>query len=475
ETDKNICQKYRKIYTHIFIDEYQDLNQGQYRIVKALAPDNKNLFAIGDPDQSIYGFRGSDVQYFKKFIVDYPQAKVINLTRNYRSTETILQASFHVIRDQHDNPSEPKVFSEIDGKKTISVMNFSTGKSEAVAIGKIIEQMIGGLGMHSIDFGMSDDVIENRDMSFSDFAILYRTNKQGDVFGEVFQHAGIPYQMVNRDHEFSKPGISEILSLFRIVSGLGSCADFQRSIQIFETRIDSATSKLFNNWCFQNQFNIEQAFNQALRFPVPGMNRSNQLKLTGFINKIFTYRQVLQNMQMDQRLLFLCEQSPKISRLIQKNSFTEESFSRLLKMANFYQCNMDGFWEMISLCTDVDACDFKSEKVTLMTMHAAKGLEFPVVFIAGCEDGLIPYKRTEQEITNVDEEKRLFYVAMTRAKEHLFLTHATKRQVFGKNTARKLSPFVYEIENQLRSHEKSELKKNKTENHPKQVQLELFR
>ncbi|MBA4366558.1 MAG: DNA helicase [Desulfobacterium sp.] len=474
ETDINICQKYRERYTHIFIDEYQDLNQGQYRIVRALAPDNKNLFVIGDPDQSIYGFRGSDVQYFKKFLFDYPQAKIINLTRNYRSTETILQASFHVIRDQHDNPSEPRVFSEIDGKKTISVMNFSTEKSEAVAIGKIIEQMVGGLGMHSIDFGMADNFTGNRDMSFSDFAILYRTNTQGNSFGDVFQNAGIPYQMVNRDHAFLKPGIRETLSLLRIVSGFGSCADFQRVMQIFEKKIALKTSSLFKNWCFQNQFSLEQALNHALRFPVPGMSRSNQLKLTEFINKMANFKQTLQNMHIDQRLLFLCEQAPKIRRLIQQSSCTEESFSRLLEMANFYQNNIDDFFEMVSLCTDVDAYDFKSEKVTLMTMHAAKGLEFPVVFVAGCEEGLIPYKRAEQEITDIDEEKRLFYVAMTRAKEHLFLTHATKRLVFGKSMVRNLSPFVYEIENQLRSHEKFELKKSKKENHPKQVQLELF-
>lgn len=179
-------------------------------------------------------------------------------------------------------------------------------------------------------------------------------------------------------------------------------------------------------------------------------------------------------MKIDQRLLFLCEQSPKMRRLIHQSSRTEESFSRLLEMANFYQNNIDDFLEMVSLCADVDVYDFKSEKVTLMTMHAAKGLEFPVVFIAGCEEGFIPYKRAEQEITDIDEEKRLLYVAMTRAKEHLFITHATKRQVFGKSMVRNLSPFVYEIENQLRSHEKSVTKKTKNENHPKQVQLELF-
>ncbi len=474
ETDINICQKYRDIYTHVFIDEYQDLNQGQYRIVKALAPDNKNLFAIGDPDQSIYGFRGSDVQYFKKFLIDYPQAKIINLTRNYRSTETILQASFHIIKDQHENPTKQRVFSEIDGKKTISVMNFSSEKAEAVAIGKIIEQMIGGLAMHSIDFGMDDDLTGNREMSFSDFAILFRTNMQGDVFRDVFNKAGIPYQMVNRDYAFTKPGIREIISLFRIVSGFGSSADFQRVIQIFEKKIDLKTSRLFKNWCYQNQFSLEQALNYALRFPVPGMSRINQVNLYEFINKMFSFRQTLQNMKIDQRLLFLCEQSPKIIRLIHQSSCTEKSFSRLLEMANFYQNNIDEFFEMVSLSADVDIYDSKSEKVTLMTMHAAKGLEFPVVFIAGCEEGFIPYKRTEQENTDIDEEKRLFYVAMTRAKEHLFITHAAKRQVFGKSMVRNLSPFVYEIENQLRSHEKSITKKTKKENHPKQVQLELF-
>ncbi|MFH2065812.1 MAG: UvrD-helicase domain-containing protein [Pseudomonadota bacterium] len=474
ETDDKICKKYRSLYTHILIDEYQDLNQGQYRIVKALASENPNLFAIGDPDQSIYGFRGSDVQFFKMFINDYPQAKTIHLTRNYRSTETILQASFQIIRSQHDQPSESRVYSEIDGTKTISVMKFSSEKAEAVAIGKIIEQMVGGLGFYSIDFQKAGDSFETIDRSFSDFAILYRTNTQGNLLGDVLGRAGIPFQQASRDQAFSQKGIREVLSLFKIVSGVGTHADFQQVMETIGKGFNQKDGKIFKKWCFRKNFRLEESLNRVLRFPVPGMGTTNQLQLSHWINKLFEYRQAFKNRQIDENLFDLREQFLKTSGNIQQEKETDEAFSLLLKTARLYQNNVDGFFEMVSLCVDVDACDFQSEKVTLMTMHAAKGLEFPVVFIAGCEEGFVPYQKKEEKI-NIDEEKRLFYVAMTRAKEHLFLTHAVKRKIFGKSIERKPSPFVYEIEDRLRYHENTEPKKSKTGKHSNQIQLELFR
>ncbi|MFO7559695.1 MAG: UvrD-helicase domain-containing protein [Desulfobacterales bacterium] len=474
ETGKNICRKYQERYRHVFVDEYQDLNQGQYRIIRALAPKDKNIFAIGDPDQSIYGFRGSDVKYFKKFIEDYPEAEVINLTRNYRSTETILEASYHVIRDQHVTVSGSRIYSEISGKKTISVLQHETDKSEAVAVGKIIEKMIGGLGMYSIDFGKVDGVTQNREMSFSDFAVLYRTGFQGKILAKTFESAGIPYQMVSRENAYSRKGIKELLSYLKILSGFGSYADLERIMLFAGGGIGVKTYTLFKKWCFQNTFTLQEALVNIGRFPVRGMNASNQLKIKSMISRFDEYRKEMAAIQLVEQLHYLRKKTNQIDLAITSNQVTEEAFSAICRQAEGYQNRPGDFFTTLSLQTDTDIYEFESEKVALLTMHAAKGLEFPVVFIVGCENGYIPYHRPDKEAPDVDEEKRLFYVAMTRAKEHLYFTHVKKRRIYGRVLERELSPFVADIENILMSHETPKPKKKTKDIEKKQIQLNLF-
>jgi len=474
ETGKNICRKYQDLYKHIFVDEYQDLNQGQYRIIRALAPKDKDIFAIGDPDQSIYGFRGSDVKYFKKFIEDYPEAEVINLTRNYRSTETILEASYHVIRDQHVTVSGSRIYSEINGKKTISVLKHETDKSEAVAVGKIIEKMIGGLGMYSIDFGKVDNFTSNREMSFSDFVILYRTGNQGKIFAKTFEKSGIPYQMVSRENAYSRKGIKELLSYLKILSGFGSYVDLERIVLLTGSGIGIKTYNLFKQWCFQNKFALKEALVNTGRFPIRGMNASNQLKIESIINRFNGYKKDMEDMQIVEQLHYLRKRIKQVDLAITSNLATGGAFLEICRLAEGYKNKPGDFFTTLSLQTDTDLYEFESEKVSLMTMHAAKGLEFPVVFVVGCENGYIPYHRSDKKTQDVDEEKRLFYVAMTRAKEHLYFTHVKKRRIYGQVLERKLSPFVEDIENILMSHEISELKKKKKDPEKKQIQLKLF-
>jgi len=217
ESDMDFCKKYQDKYKHIFIDEYQDLNQGQYRIIKALTNPDSNICVIGDPDQSIYGFRGSDVRYFKNFLRDYPEAKAINLNQNYRSTETILEASYQTIKNYRDFNalgSAPRVYSDIKGTKTINIIELVSEKAEAVAIGKIIEKMVGGIGFHSIDYGSVDSSCTKKQMGFSDFAVLFRSWIQSKIIADVFDKANIPYQIISRENVFNSKGVSELLSFF---------------------------------------------------------------------------------------------------------------------------------------------------------------------------------------------------------------------------------------------------------------------
>jgi len=474
EKGKNICRQYRELYKYIFIDEYQDLNQGQYRIIRALAPKDKELFVIGDPDQSIYGFRGSDVNYFKKFIEDYPQAEVIHLTRNYRSTETILEASYHVIRDQHVSISGSRIYSEIDGKKTISVLKQETERAEAVAVGKIIEKMIGGIGLYSVDFGKVADDTMNREMSFSDFAVLYRTGLQGEIFAKVFENSGIPYQMMSRKNAYSRKGIKELLSYIKILSGFGNYVDLERIALVPGSGIGTKTFNVFKTWCFQNKFTLEEALVNTGRFPINGMNTSDQIKIDSMIHRLNAYRKDLNHMRVIEQINYIKTKIKQIDDAITCDKGTEDAFFEICRLAEGYQNRPGEFFLTLSLQTDTDMYRNESERVALMTMHAAKGLEFPVVFIVGCEMGFIPYHRPEEKIQNIDEERRLFYVAMTRAKEHLYFTHVNRRRIYGKVEERELSPFVRDIENILVSHESSQFPKKKKDNEQKQIQLNLF-
>ncbi|MBW1892735.1 MAG: UvrD-helicase domain-containing protein [Deltaproteobacteria bacterium] len=471
ETGKNIRKKYQEFYKYIFIDEYQDLNHGQYRIVKALASEDQNLFVIGDPDQSIYGFRGSEVEYFKKFIEDYSNAEVIHLKKNYRSTETILEASYQIINDQHVNFSGSRIYSEIEGDKQISIFEVDSERSEAVVIGKKIEEMIGGTGFHYYDFGKAEKADSKQEnLSFSDFAVLTRTHSQSRVFADVFKKAGIPFQAVSREDMLYRKGLPELLSFLKIIEHVGSYADFERIILFSGIGIGKKTFALLKKWCFQNHLALNESLLKIRRFPVKGMSRIQQLKLDEFLKTLSSLEDRCRNKPSGEKLQVIRSSISKINTAIQKDEQTEEAFRNFVAISDKHRKTTE-FLEENSLWSDTDMYNHNAEKVSLMTMHASKGLEFTVVFIAGCEKGFVPYEREDSKKTDFEEERRLFFVAMTRAKKNLFLTHAKNRRVFGKRLKRETSPFIKDIDAILKTDETLLQKKySKT----KQIQLELF-
>jgi len=474
ESDEKFLTTHQNRFKYIFVDEYQDLNLGQYRIVKALAPADKEICVIGDPDQSIYGFRGSDVHYFNQFIDDYPAAEVINLTRNYRSTETILEASHQIITDQHVTVSGSRVYSGIDGKKTITVLEQESDKAEAVAVGKIIESMIGGLGLHSIDFDKVGDKDKEGDRGFSDFAVLYRTGAQAAVFKEVFEKAGIPYQVVSRENLYSKKGIQELISFLKILCRQGTYTDLERAIKIWRKGVGKKTIDALKEWCFENNIPLNDIVFKNREQVAQGLSKAQLQKLKDVFDDLSAFEKEMKSMSIEQMMMFLKENVKPLGTAITSDSKTEDIFSGLLRMSSGDAENPSGFFEKIYLQEETDAYEFKDEKVALMTMHAAKGLEFPIVFIVGCENGFIPHIRSEAGVEDIDEENRLFYVAMTRARENLYLTYAKKRMIYGKSEERELSPFIGNIEEGLRSHEVSRARRKKKEKKQKHVQLALF-
>jgi uncharacterized protein (TIGR00375 family) len=453
ENNEKVGKKYQNRFPYVLVDEYQDLNHGQYRIVRALCPPGNNVFVIGDPDQSIYGFRGSESRYFKQFLKDYPDADIIRLNQNYRSTQTIIDAASQVISLRKNNLAvESKVYSRIDGFKTLTIIEAASEKAEAVSIGKYIEKMIGGIGFHSIDFDTIDGGYENTSWGFSDFAVLYRTKDQGNIIADVLQKAGIPCQMASRQEALYKKGLAEIISVIKVIEGWGSYPDFENLIRCAVSDIGVKTVAEFTAWGLGNGWRLSRALNNAQRFPIRGMKAAVQKKINALAVTLKEIGGRIQTMRTEEKLSHIL-QTPFLTLAEQSRQHLKAANEEIFAVLSKFSTRQSENQTKIELSSDTDYYNPLSEKVTLLTMHAAKGLEFPVVFISGCENGFVPFHGFGGTPADTDEERRLFYVAMTRAKERLFLSYAHKRVIYGKTVTRKLSPFVKVIKKQLTRHE----------------------
>ncbi len=468
EDDTSFTNSCRSRYPFLFVDEYQDLNLGQYRIIKALAPPDGNIFVIGDPDQAIYGFRGSDVAYFQRFLDDFPAAAQYRLTQNYRSAETILEASHQVIRGHSLNSGDSRVYSGISGLAAIHILEAETEKSEAVAVGKAIEQMVGGTGFYFEDFGKNKGDCRAEHRAFSDFAVLYRTHAQGDFFAEAFLKAGLPFQKASREMVSNSKKIITLLALLKLMEGFGMCSDLEAAAMAFGETIPWQDLDAIKDLAMTNKNLISSILDKTTPLSLEGISDDGCRSLQNISGRIDVYARQTAGWGIDKKISFLGarikagKSSPDPS--------ADAAFEYVVSIARPFGKNIDGFLETIALQNDPDIYDEKSQKIALMTFHAAKGLEFPVVFVAGCEDGFIPFILKDKGSWDMNEERRLFYVAMTRAKEELFFTRAKTRRIFGKAEPRRMSPFVSYIEARLIRQERAEVKPRKHE----QVQLTLF-
>lgn len=470
ETDPIFLHKCRERFQHVFVDEYQDLNHGQYRLIRALAPsrsDDTSLCVIGDPDQSIYGFRGSDSVYFRKFIEDYPDAGVVNLARNYRSTESILRASQQIIT-QGDVASRAPIHSNIEGIPTIGVLDLPNEHIEAESIARIIESMVGGTGYHSMDTGRVTEPHSSGGFGYSDFAVLMRTHDQMRIMADGFKKFGIPFQTANRKHLYNRRGVIEIVSFLKLVSGVGGYFDLAKAAAVIAPALSKKIVRAFRQWGLNNRLAVKDALSSATRFPIPGLTRSQQIELGDFATRLSSIAHDTASLKTIEAIACL-KSMPAISRMLDDEE-SKDAVHRLEARAEGSGSDNKKFLARLALQSDIDIYHPRAEKTALLTMHAAKGLEFQVVIIAGCETGFIPFRRPDQDPVDVDEERRLFYVAMTRARQSLYLTRARRRQVYGITEDREWSLFLRNIKKSLLKDESPRAKRKK----PKADQLQLF-
>jgi superfamily I DNA/RNA helicase len=448
-------------FESIFVDEFQDINYAQYRLVRALAANHSDICVIGDPDQAIYGFRGSDARFFSRFSQDYTNVRCVHLTRNYRSTETILQSAFHVInkRTSDSDPTGPnlpdpdlmgsnRVYSGLYGLATVCVLQAPSARAEAVAIGKYIERLVGGTGFHSFDFGRLDGTGKHPEHSFSDIAVLFRTHEQGRLIAQVIENAGIPCQLADRDAWLQKEPVARLLGVMRLINGLSSYADLGFLSSLSKPSPGRHTIWLFKHWAYAQKLPLDKALRLAVRLPINGMSTARQNRLAAQIRLLESLRQQTGHLSVSSAVEALAARVAARSEDLK----AQQRIRRLIEAAADFGNDQAAFLNTQALQKDTDLYRSGVEKVALMSMHAAKGLEFDVVFIAGCEQDLVPYRRpgTDRSSVDLDEERRLFYVAMTRARNQLYLCWALKRTLFGKSGDQRISPFVTDIEQRLR-------------------------
>ena len=420
-TQPERLQVYQTRFRWISVDEYQDLNFAQYRLLKLLKTPEVNLCVIGDPDQAIYGFRGATRQYFLHFQQDFPGAEILHLTQNYRSTTSILNASQQVIAQSEDSGS-PEIWSEVVSRTKLDTYCAPTYKAEAEYVVHNIEKMVGGTSSFSMNSGrVDDDGLDG--CSFGDFAVLYRLSAESQPLYEAFQRSGIPYQIVGQRTWFDHKDVQELLACLWLV--LTPDASFQRhKIQRPYHEIEPVLKELRESHDSQPITEYIDCLADALWGHLPDDKKR------------------------------------------------ADRFKRLRAKSAPFDCRLRDFLEMTVLHKESDEYDPRADRVTLMTLHASKGLEFPVVFIVGCEEPLIPYQR-QDEPCNLDEERRLFYVGMTRAQTKLILTRATTRFLFGQRSQNPPSRFLNDIEEALKEM-KYQTRRKTARAKPDTSQLNLF-
>ena len=429
-----VLSYYQDRFQHILVDEYQDTNRAQYVFVNMLAGSHRNLFVVGDPDQGIYSWRGADIKNILSFESDYPEAKVKKLEQNYRSTKQILEAANSIIK-YNENRKEKLLWTEADSGDGLVDGFCDNEHAEADYLAREIMYLK-----------------ESENRPYHDFAVLYRTHAQSRVIEENFVRAGIPYTIIGGLKFYARKEIKDILAYLKLILNHRDTVGLARIINMPRRGIGQVSFSKILSFAVKHEIT-----------PVEALVRSAEID--GLSAKIRSAGRDLGLLIMD-----LTEKPPDAAvtdlarEVMEKTGYREallsentvESRTRLENMDEFLSGTMEfdnkaeekglrSFLENIALVTDLDKYDMESDQVTLMTLHSAKGLEFPVVFLTGLEEGVFPHSRSLMEPGELEEERRLCYVGVTRAKERLYLTHCRERTLFGARRANKTSRFLREM------------------------------
>jgi len=441
--DEEVKRKYRSRFQHILVDEYQDTNRAQYLIVRHLAGEGGNIFVVGDDDQSIYGFRGADLNNILDFEKDFSNVKTIRLEQSYRSTKFILRAASSVVRNNVGRMGKELWTENSPGEKLVLLQAFDE-EDEA------------------------DMVYENLFRSgrnLKDFVILYRTNAQSRPLEETLRRRGLPYVVVGGVRFYERKEIKDLLAYMRFIANTDDSVSLKRILNVPPRGIGPAVLKRLSDFAGRAGISLYEAILKAEG--VEGVRERHLGGLKEFRNIIERGRAVIDEQGAAEFLSQIIQDTGYLDDLLAER--TRESESRvenvreLVASAAAYEDRASertarGFLAEVSLFTDIDGWNDKQDAVSLMTVHNAKGLEFPVVFVTGLEDGLFPHSNSFGSPSGLEEERRLFYVSLTRAKEKAYLSFAAQRRRFGDSLPSFPSRFLKEIPEELLEVESSSSK-----------------
>lgn len=426
-----ILDRYQEKFRYILVDEYQDTNHAQYVLIKMLAGKHQNIAVVGDDSQSIYKFRGADIRNILEFEKDYPTTKVIKLEENFRCTPVILEAANQVIARNAIQRKKTLFTKKEKGEKISYYLAFDE-RDEARYVTNEVQRLL------------------RNGYNYKDIAILFRANSQSRAFEEAFMRAGFPYQLVGAFKFFQRMEILDLLSYLKFIENPNDLVAFSRIINNPRRGIGKKTVE-------QLMANAKGDFLAYLKNPTDvKLTKNARNGLDGFVQLIETYRTNKENRSLSELLNGLIMDSGYINALkLSKDEKSEERIENVSELINMAiemeneeeEATLQSFLEQASLHSAQDD-QTDDNAIRLMTLHSAKGLEFPAVFLVGMEEGIFPHKRSASQ-EDVEEERRLCYVGITRAKEKLFMTHAKRRNVWGKSDENPPSRFLYEFDENL--------------------------
>ena len=431
-------QQYRDRFHHVLVDEYQDINHAQYRLVRLLADGRRNLCVVGDDDQSIYGWRGAEMRIILQFEHDYPDAKVIKLEQNYRSSAPILEVAWSVIRHNQQR-RDKKLWTSRQGGARPECYQAPDEHEEASYIASLVSQAV------------------RQGRGYGDFAVLYRVNAQSRVLEKVLLGMGIPYRMVGGVQFYARAEIKDVLAYLRVVNNPADSVSLRRIINLPPRGIGTVTVNKLGEAAGERNLGMLEVMSHAQHLDLPTRTQEAVLGLAQLLGSLVAQRDELGVTQLTEAVIegsgyrrWLAE-----DRSIQARTRLE-NVNELLSATREFESSADSptlasFLEQVALVSDLDRLRSGEDAVVLMTLHAAKGLEFPVVFVTGLEEGVFPIGRAiwEADPKELEEERRLCYVGITRAQEELHFTWAATRQLYGQTQRSQISRFLRDIPEEL--------------------------
>ncbi len=434
QENKEVREKYQDRFDYLLVDEYQDTNHAQYLLTKFLAAKHRNICVVGDADQSIYGWRGADIQNILDFEKDYPDAKVIKLEQNYRSTQIILDAANAVI--ENNTGRKPKnLWTENKSGADIIYFQAVDERNEARFV---IEQL--------------QNLQRTENKKLGDMAILYRTNTQSRIFEEMLIKSGISYNMVGGLKFYERKEIKDIIAYLRVIFNPADSLSLLRIINVPKRGIGDASLAKIQAYAAANNVSLFEAVSNAAA--IDGLSSRFVSKLDDLAGIIFELMNLAGEAPVEDLIDRVLRDTGYLEEL--ENERTPQAQSRidnlheLISVAQEFAAseeenNLENFLAHVALVSDIDDTELGEDAITLMTLHSSKGLEFPVVFLVGMEEGLFPHARTLMDETEIEEERRLCYVGITRAKEKLFLSSTKMRTIYGNTVTYPPSRFLQEI------------------------------